>query len=179
MANEARAFELAPLQAISLWTAVLFIGVVPIVVAIAVLVLPQPNPMQGVPALTVPALIVVLCGGSLLCLKRRRVELRDGVLVVAATFYTRKVAIAAIDFDHVRIANLDEHTDYRPWIKTNGYALPGFHAGHFRLRNKSKGFCLLTRRERTLILPLRDGSFVLLSLERPQALLDALRATSA
>lgn len=179
MANEMRRFEPAPLQAISLWSAVLLLGVLPIIIAIAVLVLPQSHPMPRVPAPTVPALIVVLCGGSLLFLKRRRVELRDGMLVVAATIYTKKLPVPALDLDRARIANLDEHTDYRPWIKSNGYALPGFQAGHFRLRNKSKAFCLLTQRERTLILPLRDGSFVQLSLERPQALLDALRAPSA
>jgi hypothetical protein len=54
----------------------------------------------------------------------------------------------------------------------------GFAAGHFRLREKfGKAFCLLTDRQRVLWLPLRDGKTqLLLSLERPQALLDALRA---
>ncbi len=179
MATEARRFELAPLRTISVWMAALFLGVLPVVFVMALLVVPQSHPMPGAPMLVAPALVIVVCGGSLLSFKRRRIELRDGVLVVAATIYTKKVPAAMLDLDRARIASLDEHTDYRPWIKTNGYALPGFQAGHFRLRNKSKAFCLLTQHERTLILPLRDDSSVLLSLERPQALLDALRAQAA
>jgi len=60
-------------------------------------------------------------------------------------------------------------------------SMPGFHAGHFRLRGDfGKAFCLLTQRDRVLWLPLRDGKQqFLLSLERPQALLDALRAAHA
>ena len=57
--------------------------------------------------------------------------------------------------------------------------MPGFHAGRFRLREKfGKAFCLLTDRHRVLWLPLRDGKDqLLLSLEQPQALLDALKAS--
>jgi hypothetical protein len=38
-----------------------------------------------------------------------------------------------------------------------------------------KGFCLITDNRRVLILPLRDGSTLMLSPEQPRALLDALR----
>ena len=100
------------------------------------------------------------------------------MLVVAATFYTRKTAVTALDLAQARIASLDEHTEFRPGMKTNGYALPGFQAGHFRLRNRAKAFCLLTTQQRVLILPQRDGAFLLLSPERPQALLDALRTAN-
>ena len=56
-------------------------------------------------------------------------------------------------------------------------SLPGYQAGHFRLRAKlGKAFCLVTDTRRVLWLPMRDGKQqLLLSLERPQALLDALR----
>ena len=44
----------------------------------------------------------------------------------------------------------------------------------------AKAFCLLTQRQRVLWLPLRGGKEqLLLSLERPQALLDALVAHAA
>ena len=112
---------------------------------------------------------------ALALLKRRRIVLENGVLVVAATFYTRKTPVAALDLANARIANLDEHTEFRPGLKINGYALPGFQAGHFRLRNRAKAFCLLTRQQRVLILPQRDRAYLLLSPEHPQALLDALR----
>ncbi|TGQ61265.1 hypothetical protein EN855_033645, partial [Mesorhizobium sp. M1C.F.Ca.ET.212.01.1.1] len=64
-------------------------------------------------------------------------------------------------------------------FKTNGYAMPGFYSGHFRLQGGGKGFALVTDRSRVLVLPVRDGSALLLSLDRPQVLLDALRKVAA
>jgi hypothetical protein len=117
----------------------------------------------------------------LLAMRRRSVELRDGVLDVRATLYRKRVAVTELDLERARVVNLAERTELRPWLKSNGMSMPGFRAGHFRLRGDfGKAFCLLTQRERVLWLPLRDGKQqFLLSLERPQALLDALRAAGA
>ncbi len=60
-------------------------------------------------------------------------------------------------------------------LKTNGFSLPGLKAGHFRLRNLGKAFCLVTDRTRVLILPLRNGGMVLLSPARPADVLARLR----
>jgi len=57
--------------------------------------------------------------------------------------------------------------------------MPGFYSGHFRLQGGGKGFALVTDRTRVLALPVSDGSTLLLSLERPQVLLDALRKVAA
>ena len=168
--NTARDFPLAPLQSMVWPLAILLMLVLPVAIVIAAAFgSRQPMPGSAVAALSVVLLLML---AALALLKRRRIALEDGVLVVAATFYTRKTAAQA------RIASLDEHTEFRPGMKTNGYALPGFQAGHFRLRNRAKAFCLLTTQQRVLILPQRDGAFLLLSPERPQALLDALRTAN-
>ncbi len=80
-----------------------------------------------------------------------------------------------MDLANARIVDLAEHTELRPAFKTNGFGMPGFSAGHFRLRGLRKAFCLLTDRSRTLVLPLRDGTLLLLSPEKPQVLLQQLR----
>lgn len=127
-----------------------------------------------------PALLIIplVLGLMLLAMARRSVQLRDGVLDVRAAMYRKRVAVAELDLQRARVVDLQEHTELRPVFKTNGIFLPGYHAGHWRLREKlGKAFCLLTDRRRVLWLPARDGSSqLLLSLERPQALLDALRA---
>lgn len=127
-----------------------------------------------------PACVIVpvVLAFLLLAMRRRSVALRDGVLDVRATLYRKRVAVTELDLERARVVNLAERTELRPWLKSNGMSMPGFHAGHFRLRGDfGKAFCLLTQRERVLWLPLRDGKQqFLLSLERPQALLDALRA---
>lgn len=111
-------------------------------------------------------------------MRRRVVQLRDGVLDVRAAMYRRRVQVADIDLPRARIVDLSEHTELRPSLKTNGMSLPGFHAGRFRLRRApGRAFCLLTDGRRVLWLPLRDSEQqLLLSLEKPHALLDALRA---
>ena len=123
----------------------------------------------------VPFFITLLMAGLALALRRRRISVEGHELAIAATFYTRRIAVAALDLDKARIINLAEHTEFKPAIKTNGFNLPGFLAGHCRLRNRAKAFCLLTDRERVLVLPQNDGSLILLSPEKPQALLARLR----
>lgn len=102
---------------------------------------------------------------------RRRIALQGLELQVTATLYRKRVLIDAMDLANARIVDLAEHTDLRPLFKTNGFGMPGFSAGHFRLRDLRKVFCLLTDRSRVLALPLRDGTLLLISPEKPQDLL--------
>jgi hypothetical protein len=105
---------------------------------------------------------------------RRAIVLEADRLTVKAAIYTRRVMVSEIDLERARVLDLAEHPELRPGLKTNGFALPGFSAGHFRGRDRGKMFCLLTD-NRVLDLPLTDGSRLLISPERPQAVLDALR----
>ena len=130
--------------------------------------------------IVMPAIVVLVVLLALGSIHRRRIALEGESLVVRATLYTRRVPVAALQLDGARVLDLDEHTEYKPLLKTNGYSLPGFHAGNFRLRNRARAFCLLTGDGRALWLPRSDDTqALLLSPERPQALLDALRATRA
>lgn len=130
-----------------------------------------------------PVLVIVaaVLGLSLLAMKRRSVALVGNVLEVRAALFRERTPIADIDLDRARVVDLAERLDLRPVVKTMGMSLPGFHAGRFRLRGKLvKAFCLVTDRHRVLWLPLHNGKDqLLLSLERPQTLLDALQAAVA
>ncbi len=106
---------------------------------------------------------------------RRRVELADNVLDVRSTMYRRRVPVAQLRLDQAEVVDLQRDPRYGIRFKTNGYAMPGFYSGHFRLQGGAKGFALVTNRARVLALPVRDGSTLLLSLDQPQALLEALR----
>ena len=106
---------------------------------------------------------------------RRRVELADNVLDVRSTMYRRRVPVAQLRLDQAEVVHLQRDPRYGIRFKTNGYAMPGFYSGHFRLQGGGKGFALVTNRASVLALPVRDGSTLLLSLDRPQALLEALR----
>lgn len=168
-------FAVSPPSARAWASLVLLGGVLPLGVIAALWLTRQPH--AGMPAAMVvlPLVIALL----LLAMRRRSVTLRAGLLDVRAALYRKQVAAADLDLAQARIVDLDERTDLRPWLKSNGMSMPGFHAGHFRLRGgHGNAFCLLTDRQRVLWLPLREGGQLLLSLERPQALLEALRAAA-
>lgn len=117
---------------------------------------------------------IVLSLFLLACMRRRSVRLEDGLLVICATLYTQRIAVQDLDLATARVMDLHEHRDYLPMIKSNGFSLPGFWAGHFRSKRFGKQFVLLTDRSRVLLLPQRSGRQILLSLEHPGALLKAL-----
>ncbi|HEL3257562.1 TPA: hypothetical protein UMF52_002895 [Stenotrophomonas maltophilia] len=123
--------------------------------------------------------IAVLAVGLGAAFFRRRVELAGDVLDVRSTMYRRRVPVAQLRLDQAEVVDLQRDPRYGIRFKTNGYAMPGFYSGHFRLQGGGKGFVLVTDRTRVLALPVSDGSTLLLSLDRPQVLLDALRKVAA
>lgn len=127
---------------------------------------------QAVSVVAVVVVLAILVGA----LRRMQVELEDSTLVLRAAFYTQRVPVVNLDLEKARIRSLDRDSDDWPRFRSNAYALPGVLIGHFRGRPfKNKLFCILTRRDKVLLLPQRDGARTLvLSLARPQALLDAL-----
>lgn len=138
-----------------------------------VVVMPnQATPANGL----IFALPFLLAIGAWLtwAVRRRSIVLANRELQITATLYRKQVAVEAIDLDKARVVSLDEHTELRPMVKTNGFSLPGISAGHYRMRNLAKAFCLVTDRSKVLVLPLRDGLTVLLSPEKPRELLDQL-----
>jgi len=125
------------------------------------------------------AVIVLMGVGLGWAFFRRRVELADNVLDVRSTLYRRRTPVADLLLDQAEVVDLGRDRRYGIRFKTNGYSMPGFYSGHFRLQGGGKGFALVTDRARTLVIPVRGGSTLLLSLERPQTLLEALRKVAA
>lgn len=142
---------------------------------LAGLLLPAGTPVPAPAWPLLPLGVALLLVAPALALLRRRVALQGDELVVAATFYTRRVPVQVLDLDRARVVDLAEHTDLRPWLGGNNLQLPGIRAGYFLLRNRERAFCLLTAREGVLVLPERDGRLLLLSLRQPRELLARLR----
>jgi hypothetical protein len=85
-------------------------------------------------------------------------------------------AYAEFDLAGARIVDLDREPALRPTFKLAGTWLPGFRSGWFWLRDRRRAYVLLTTGRRALFLPRHDDSAWLLGVERPDALLAALRA---
>ena len=125
-------------------------------------------------------LVVALVTGAIALfldrmLKRHRLLLDAGGLEIATTFYKQHVAFTELKLDAARVIRLDEHPDLKPLLKSNGYALPGFRSGWFRLRNWQKAFVATSDGERVLWLPTSRGFGLLLQPRDPQRLLERLR----
>lgn len=152
------------------------IGIVlPLGVALALVLQAHEGGLSLATLLMIQAAVAVSVLAAVLPLWRREVLFDGKRLKVKATFYTREAPLSDFDLANARTVNLRERKDFRPFLKTNGYHLPGMQAGHFRLRDRRKAFCLVTDPTRVIALPHVDGRVWLLSVEHPQAVLDILR----
>jgi hypothetical protein len=138
---------------------------------------PQQSPTNPVPWwLVIPFATALPVVGPWAMLLHRRIRIEDDTLVIeAALLFSCKVAVTQLALDKARVLDLDEHTEFKPMLQLGGIGLPGFRAGHYLLRNRSRAFCVLTNRDSVLVLPRHDGRFILLSPEKPQVLLSRLR----
>lgn len=126
---------------------------------------------------------IALLGGAIAlvidrAMRRHALTVDADGMEVATTFYKRRLAWGELHLDQGRVVNLDEHTDLKPLMKTNGTAFPGFKSGWFRLRNRKKALVAMTRGPRVVWVPTTKDYGLLLQPRQPQALLDHLRATA-
>lgn len=144
--------------------------------AIYAFVRPTPPAFLPLPILAVMGLQIVMYSRWS---ERREVAITADRLRIQAGNGTLEIAIADLDLAHAQVARLDARPELKPFLRTGGMALPGLTLGWFRSRKMISVFCLLTDRQRVLILPARSGKrVVLLSLKRPDDLLAALRQSS-
>ena len=144
---------------------------------------PSPKQLIGGSLLATDAFILV--GTVLLCLAihwfvaramcRHAITLdRDG-LRVATSFHARTLAWRELLPAQARVLDLDEHTEFKPVLKTNGTSLPGFHSGRFRLRNLRRALVATAGGSRVVHLPTTRGYDLLLQPRQPQAFLARLQ----
>jgi len=179
-----RDFAIAPPGKSARVSLVALIAVLPALTIVLVLALGTSGrmPAAGLWITTAAGAGMILLAGLLwFGLHRMQVRLEDGVLRVRASGYRRRVALSDLDLAAARVLALDASSEFAPRIKLNGIGLPGVAVGHFRGRPlKRRLFCALTERRRVLVLPERGCERALvLSVEKPQELLDALGRSAA
>jgi hypothetical protein len=174
-----RRLALPPLGKPPIVFAVLVGGLLPIAISVGVMLQVSAEKISPALMLVLQAAVAAVSLTIVLPMWRREAAFDGKHLRVKATFYTRQSALSEFDLAAARVVDLREHTELKPALKTNGFAVPGLQAGHFRLRDKRKAFCLLTDPARVLSLPHADGRVWMLSLTHPQAVLDILRRAAA
>lgn len=174
-----RNFAIGPVGKGAIWFAIGFGTLVPLAVAGVGIAGARQSGADPLALLAMQALVAVAILAVLLPMWRRQVAFDGKQLRVKATYYSRNSPLSDFRLDQARVVDTREHTEYKPLLKTNGFALPGYWAGHFRLRDRRKAFCLVTDPSKVLALPHADGRVWLLSFEHPQAVLDILRRAAA
>lgn len=128
------------------------------------------------------AVIVVVAGAMILAAysiyggKHARFEVSTQGLHIHGGLYGRLIPLDHLNLDGARIVNLELEPQLKPSSRRNGTSMPGLKVGWFRLRNGEKGYCFLTDLSRVVYVPTIDGFSVLMSVDDPAALLDALRS---
>lgn len=179
MTDNFRNFALPPIGKAAIWFAVVLGTLVPATTAVLAIALARADGEKAVLMLAMQALVALVILAVLLPMWRRQVAFDGKQLRVKATYYSRQSPLSAFRLDQARVVDTREHTELKPLLKTNGFGLPGYWAGHFMLRDKRKAFCLVTDVSKVLALPHADGRVWLLSFEHPQAVLDILRRAAA
>ena len=106
------------------------------------------------------------------------VTVSESGLQIQGNLYGRHIPFCSIELDQAEVVDLSQTTPYQPRLRTNGIGLPGYQSGWFSLTNRQKALVFLTDRRQILYLPTSEGYVVLLSVERPQALLQTLQQTA-
>src|SRR3546814_5238573 len=102
-------------------------------------------------------------------MRRHDITLDGDGLAIRTTFYSRKLGWSELQLQQARVVDLDEHTELKPMLKTNGTSFPGLRSGWFRLRNRSKALVAMGSGPRVLHLPTTQGYDLLLQARQPQA----------
>ncbi|MBS0569794.1 MAG: hypothetical protein JSS28_04260 [Proteobacteria bacterium] len=115
--------------------------------------------------------VAVLMAFFLWGLRRARVRVDQGELIIHTGVGTKHVALANLRAHGLQLVNFNTHPELRPVIKLWGTGLPGFAGGWFRLRNGDKAVCLLLDRHGISYLRSdADKLTLLLSLAEPEKL---------
>ena len=135
---------------------------------------------------SVPLTVALVLGGlALLCgalwwvlarsMQRQALRVSADALEVRSSFYRCTTPLAELKLDQARVVDLDERTELKPTLKTNGFSIPGFHSGWFLLRNRRRSFVAITDGRRKLWLPGSGRHDLLIEPADPAALLARLR----
>jgi hypothetical protein len=156
----------------------LFMGVVLPLILLGVLGIATQGSGEWRSAARAIVLLPLVAGILAWSMHHRKLRLSDAGLKVRWFPWSLVIPVAELDLDGARLVDLAREIELRPYLKLAGTRLPGFRSGWFWLRDRRRAYVVLTGDQRVLLLPKRDGQVCLFSLQRPEALLEALRRTA-
>ena len=102
-----------------------------------------------------------------------KLSISDGFLLIKSMFYNTNISLDKIDFDNVRVMNLDEE-NLTFTVRQNGIGLPGLKVGWF-LKNSTKYKLYVTDRKSVVSIPTKEGYTILFSSEKASEIVTDLQ----
>ncbi len=93
--------------------------------------------------------------------------------------YGRTIPLAALDTAHAQVIRFDTNPDLAPRGRSNGFGIPGYVSGWFKLANGEKALLFVTDSRRVVRLPTSEGFTVFMSVADTEGFLKSLRAAAA
>ena len=97
-------------------------------------------------------------------------------LTVHDRFYPVTLNATSVDVEHIRLVDLGIDTEWRPTVRTNGFANAHYRSGWFRVASgKTVRMYLVDSRRLVLLPPKGDGAAVLLEVREPEEFMREVR----
>lgn len=170
-----RRFTLPPLGLFPRLVPIVVGGLVPLLLSTIVVLQAPPDDFPIVLVLFFCLALPVAGLAIAATLHGRTVELRGDRLRVRRWPAPRDFRLDQIDLERARVADFDGDPALKPTLKLMGSRMPGMRSGWFLTRGRQRAYVLATSSARGAVLPLRDGRLLLLGVDQPGALLQALR----
>ncbi len=107
---------------------------------------------------------------------RPRCTLSADALAIHDRFYPVTVKASAVDVSGVRVVDITADRDWRPTMRTNGFANAHYRSGWFRVANGQKVRLYRADSTRLVLLPPRgNGAPILLEVRQPQTFVEQIR----
>jgi len=139
------------------------------------------TPTSSAPLITIAVisavLLVILGLFAFIGFTSRNVkyELSDQGLNIKAGIYGRFIPKEDITGEGVQIINLENSSELKPRVRTNGIGLPGYAAGWFKLNNGEKALLFVTDKSSVVYIPTTQDYSVLLSVSNAEGFYESIK----
>jgi hypothetical protein len=99
----------------------------------------------------------------------------EGLRIRGDMLYGRLIPSSELLMDGARPIDLNAEPEFKPKWRTNGTGMPGYKAGWFKLQNGQKALLFVGDSKRVVLIPVRSGYSLLLSVPDAEGFLTALR----
>jgi hypothetical protein len=98
----------------------------------------------------------------------------DSGLKIGPGLFGRFIPREDIDLGGISAVNLNLEPEYKPKWRTNGFGLPGYSGGWYKLQNRQKALVFVTDRANVVYIPTYKDYAVMLSVREPGDFMKAM-----